>query len=502
MSDVDSITLAMLDPGFQSLKAHIIAVTGLAYYADKEDALAERILRRFTHCKVTDCTTYLNLLARSDAKSAIELDALTGELTIGETYFFRYPEQFEALRNRILPECLKRNRHHRRLRIWSAGCATGAEPYSVAILVKELLGLQFSNWTVTLIATDINRDFLAVAQQGCYNSWALRTLSEEQITDYFVVEKNYWRLREEFREMVTFSYHNLITLCAGISVFDGIGEFDLILCRNVLIYFNREAIQSILPRLSEGLVDDGWLLVGHSEPNEDFGRVFRTVSAPGTTLYRKGTPDMQFPELPFLFSKTNESAFPIMDFFDFPPLPAFIPKPTVPRFPASVDVRQRSVPRPRNKGINEKTSEEQVAIGTSLVAIITLANRGSWKEARRTCDQLLKTEIRNPAAYYYSALIDYHLSSLEKAEQSCRKAIYLNRAFSMAHFQLGSILSERGDEVGARKAFDNTLRVLRGLPDDTILPEGDGLSAAGLRDLVQLHLKGHLPPPFSAYETK
>ncbi|CAK0777115.1 chemotaxis protein methyltransferase CheR [Gammaproteobacteria bacterium] len=498
MPDVTPMALATLDPGFQPLKAYIIAATGLAYYADKEDALAERILRRFVHCKITDCTTYLNLLSRSDSKSAIELDALTGELTIGETYFFRYPEQFEALRTKILPECLERNRQHRRLRIWSAGCATGAEPYSVAILIKELLGSQLSSWTVTLIATDINRDFLTVAQQGCYSNWALRALSEEQIAAYFVIERSSWRLREEFREMVTFLYHNLITLRAGIGATDGMSGFDLILCRNVLIYFNREAIQTLLPHLAERLVDDGWLLVGHSEPNEDFGRVFQTVSAPGTTLYRKGTPNILFSDLSSLFSSTNESIAPVVDLPNFPPLPSFVPSSPIPtpapRLPSVLDTQSRVLPRLRrtNERIT-KTAGEEASTDVSLTTVITLANRGAWNEARRACNQLLKSEIRNPAAHYYSALIDYHLSNLDKAEQSCRKAIYLDRTFVMAHFQLGTILSERGDEVGTRKAFDNTLRVLRGLTDDAILPEGDGLNAAGLRNLVQLHLKGRVP---------
>lgn len=480
--DIDPSALLKFEPGFQALKAHIIAVTGLAYYADKDEALAERILRRIIHCQVSDCTAYLVLLSKSDTKSITELDALTGELTIGETYFFRYQEQFEELRTRILPECLERNKYRRCLRIWSAGCATGAEPYSVAILVRELLGDRLENWTVTLLATDINRDFLSIAQQARYTNWVLRVLSDKQINTYFVAEGNYWRLRDEFHKMVRFSYHNLVTLLSGGEIPNGMEEFDIILCRNVLIYFERATIQAILPHLAEKLVTDGWLLVGHSEPNEDFSRIFQTVNAPGTTLYRK-----TIPEQVLSFNLSNESVLPFSR--------TIIPLPSSPisYFQGVTDskIKQQNFSRPTNVIEKERTTEERRETNISLV--IDAANRGVWDEARRICDRLLKTEFRNPIVYFYSSLIDYHLFHFDRAEQSCRKAIYLDRTFAMAHFQLGTVLNERGDDIGTRKAFDNTLRVLRALPDNAVLPEGDGLTVAGLRNLVQLHIKGRLP---------
>jgi chemotaxis protein methyltransferase CheR len=122
----------VLDPSYPRLKAHLIESTGLAYYSDKDPDLAARISRRLSKVLLRDCDSYLNLLTDHE-KGQAELDELIADLTIGETYFFRYREQFDALRATVLPDIIARNRTARRLRIWSAGCATGAEAYSTLL---------------------------------------------------------------------------------------------------------------------------------------------------------------------------------------------------------------------------------------------------------------------------------------------------------------------------------------------------------------------------------
>ncbi|MFN3077254.1 MAG: CheR family methyltransferase, partial [Alphaproteobacteria bacterium] len=366
-----SIAQVVSDDAFGPLKSHIVRLTGLAYYNDKEDALAERLARRMAVNGIPDCAGYLRLLTSGSAALS-EVDALVSELTVGETFFFRYIEQFEALRTTILPECLERNRTTRRLRLWSAGCATGAEPYSVAVLVEELLGPQLPEWNVTLLATDINRDFLAQAKTGRYGSWALRSITETQKSGLFEETNGLWHVKRKYRDMVTFAYHNLVTLCDEKATPIGHEAFDVILCRNVLIYFDRPSIRSLLPQLSRYLTDRGWLLVGHSEPSEDFSQTFDTVSAPGATLYRKALPA---PPPPIVAESPPIAARP----------------PTRSHSPLSRPMPPRPMLRPPLPKLKPNPLSEVVA----------LADQGHWEEARRVCDQLLDANAMNPVAHYY-----------------------------------------------------------------------------------------------------
>jgi chemotaxis protein methyltransferase CheR len=150
------------DPDYQRLKDRLIEFTGLAYYADKDEDLAGRISRRFSELGVRNCASYLHLL-QAEGKGESELDVLIAELTIGETYFFRHREQFDALRSMVLPGILDHNHALRRLHIWSAGCATGAEPYSIALLLQQDFAHRIAGWDVSILGTDINRQFLSRA---------------------------------------------------------------------------------------------------------------------------------------------------------------------------------------------------------------------------------------------------------------------------------------------------------------------------------------------------
>ena len=144
------------DPFYTHLKEYVVESTGLTYYADKDADLARRVERRLSATGVRDCASYLEIL-RDPLRGAFEMDELIAEITIGETYFFRHPEHFDALRDQVLPDLILRNRGKRSLRIWCAGCADGPEPYSLAILLKREMAQEFLGWEVTILGTDINR---------------------------------------------------------------------------------------------------------------------------------------------------------------------------------------------------------------------------------------------------------------------------------------------------------------------------------------------------------
>ena len=162
LSSTDELTG---DPLYPTLKEHLIQATGLTYYADKDDDLARRVRRRLSSLGVSDCASYLGVL-RDPLRGRPELDELIAEITIGETYFFRHQEHFDALRDVVLPDLLARNQLKRSLRIWCAGCAEGPEAYSLAILLRREMAHKLADWEVSILGTDINRESLARAREG------------------------------------------------------------------------------------------------------------------------------------------------------------------------------------------------------------------------------------------------------------------------------------------------------------------------------------------------
>jgi len=179
----------LADSRYSALKEYVVRHTGLAYYAAKDEDFATRLSRRFTARGLADCGDYLEML--TDARCGRqEMDQLVGELTIGETYFFRHKEQFDLMRTTIIPDLLERNKETRSLRIWSAGCATGPEPYSVSVLLRSEFQSQLSGWNISIVGTDLNLDFLQRARAARFPDWALRDTSERMKARCFLRDGN------------------------------------------------------------------------------------------------------------------------------------------------------------------------------------------------------------------------------------------------------------------------------------------------------------------------
>jgi len=456
------------DPGYAALKARIIARTGHHYYADKDDLLFDRLRRRFKACNVADAAAYD---ARLNA-GAGEWAALEAEITIGETFFFRYAEQFQALRTTILPGLIAERARERRLRIWSAGCSTGAEPYSIAILVHDLLGAALPDWRVSILGTDISTEALATARAARYGRWALRTLPPEERLRWFLplpagpgaLREGGFALRPEYRRMVGFAQGNLLGLIDGSEPIDGTG-YDLILCRNVLIYFSYEHVLGIVRALGRHLAPEGWLLLGHAEPNPAFAGWITPVSLPGTVAYRR--PD---------------AAGTLADPFD--PPPAFV----APRDPLDTPPPIADEPPPPPEPDPLPIPPEAIGIpapGDALARIRHLADTGETGEAWRTLREALAVAPTDARLRYYEGLLARSLGREREAERALRGALFLDRDFVMAHFQLGLLLSALDRAAPAARALDNAGRLAQSLAPDTVLPEGDGVTAVEVVETVR-----------------
>ncbi|GJD52279.1 hypothetical protein OPKNFCMD_5042 [Methylobacterium crusticola] len=471
------------DPAFAALKARLVARTGHHYYADKDDLLWERVARRMRACGAADPAGYLAQLDDAGAEWA----ALEAEITIGETFFFRYAEQFAALRGTILPERLAARGGERRLRIWSAGCATGAETYSLAIVLHELLAERLPDWRIGLTGTDINRDVLSLARRAEYGPWALRTLSREERARYFRAgaREGTFALRPEFRGLARFEPQNLMSLLDGTASL-ALTDYDLILCRNVLIYFHPDVVLALVRALGQRLRPGGWLLLGHAEPNPAFSEFLTPVSLPGTAAYRRPG-DGEAPDGPAALPARRPAApawAPLL-----PPAGSSVPAAgssgpaAAPRAPAPPPARSRpgqggpaaGPPGGRDAGAPAPGPE------AVLEAVRALADAGDIEAGWRACRAALGRDPTDARLRYYEGLLARARARPEEAERAFRGAVYLDKGFVMAHYHLGLTLIAAGRAGDGQRALANALRCAERLPGPSLLPEGDGLTAERLR---------------------
>jgi chemotaxis protein methyltransferase CheR len=222
-------------------------------------------------------------LLRSIRKTNFEFQSLLESLLTQETSFFRYPGVFEAFEKRILPELHIKKfwKNPRSLRIWSAGCSTGEEPYSIAISVSD--ALSFSDaWNVEILATDIGRNALATAERGVYSGRSIASVNERQLAAYFQQADGGHEIRPRLRKMVNFVHMNLNN---GVYV----GKMDVIFCMNVLIYFSEQRRRELVQHFFNALEPGGYLFLGHSESISKMPVKFQAIVLNDCILYRKPT---------------------------------------------------------------------------------------------------------------------------------------------------------------------------------------------------------------------
>jgi chemotaxis protein methyltransferase CheR len=272
--------------GLNRLGAQVTARIGLNFSESrKQDLLrAVRVLAR-EHGQ-EDAEAFLQSLAASFPTER-QMEILTAHLTVGETYFFREIKSLDAFRNHVIPELIRqRAGRGQKLRIWIAGCSTGEEAYTIAIILSELIS-KLDAWDIDILATDINAAALEKARQGVYTEWSFRGMPELLRERYFEPQGGKtFAIRSRFKDMVCFARHNLV-IDAYPSLQNNTNAMDVIFCRNVLMYFLPELVQKVIVRFCNCLVEGAWLIVAPSETFMLSASEFSPVPFEGATLYRK-----------------------------------------------------------------------------------------------------------------------------------------------------------------------------------------------------------------------
>jgi chemotaxis protein methyltransferase CheR len=253
---------------------------GIAFGDDARPILQRRLVGRLDALGLGSFGEYHRYLL-FDPERRAELEQIVERVTTNETYFFREPYQLAALADEILPELAQRRPRGRRLKIWSAGCATGEEAYTVAILVVE--SGRFIDWDVRIFGNDISRRVLKIARVGAYGRSSFRATDERYQRRYFREVDGKQVVRDEIKAMVSFGHINLLDE-ALLSI---VGDVDIILCRNVIMYFDVATRKRVIATFWKKLVRGGYLLLGHSESLLNLSTAFELVHLEHDMVYRK-----------------------------------------------------------------------------------------------------------------------------------------------------------------------------------------------------------------------
>jgi chemotaxis protein methyltransferase CheR len=420
---------------------------GLYYPAKSWGDLERRIGAAAPALGMVDADSCIRqLLSASLTRGQVEI--LARHLTVGETYFFREKGCFDVLEEHLFPRLLREcARSRRQLRIWSAGCCTGEEPYSIAILLDRL-SHHTVDTTATILATDINPIFLEIAARGLYSEWSFRGTPAWIKERYFKRRKNgQFEILPHIRKRVTFSYLNLAgEIYPGIT--NGVDAMDVIFCRNVLMYFSPDGVMRIGKNFYRSLVNGGWLILSPVEVSSSSFPQFKQATFPAAILYHK--PDIaESQENTVRYSAPMPYAQP-----DALPNCGSMPVTQAPALPLNT---RETTPLSFKDTATERLIIEAVAampaqageMGTAAGpendeksetlchTARSYANLGKLTEAVSWCEKAIAINKLNPAAHYLLAMICQELGQSATAIQSLRHTLYLDPDFVLAHLALG-----------------------------------------------------------------
>jgi chemotaxis protein methyltransferase CheR len=434
-----------------------------------------------------------------------QTEILARHLTVGETYFFREPQSFAALQERILPDLIRvRRGRDQRLRLWSAGCATGEEAYSLAIILTTLLP-DVADWNITILATDINPRALQTAAEGVYTAWSFRATATSSQKRYFIKKDDgRFAIAPNIRQLVTFAYHNLAEDNCP-SLWNNTNAMDVILCRNVLMYFAPELVTGVLRKLYQALIDGGWLIVSPTEAALVSAADFVAVNLPGAVVYRKESTrqvDVQRPAAlpvetgladattlwrPALGAVAESAGEPPR-----PPGPAVVavaepsaaPSPPMPLVGAEALYHQGRYAEAA-AGLTELVLRGQAPAAARGLLVRAYANQGKLADALACCDQALAIDPLNVKLQYLRATVLQEQGATAEAMRTLRRTLYLEPRFVLAHFALGNLALRANRSQEAAKHFAHALALADQYRPDDLLPESEGLTAGRLTEIIR-----------------
>ncbi len=422
-----------------------------------------------------------------------QIDILAGQLTVGETYFYRYARNFEVLESDILPELIAARRGGTRsLRLWSAGCCTGEEPYTLAILLTRMIP-DWRQWRIAILATDINVRFLEQASAGIFREWSFRDTPPGFKENYFHSKGDgRYEILPYLKELVSFSYLNLAADTYP-SLLNNTNAMDVVLCRNVLMYFTPVLAMRVVGQLQRCLLPGGWLMCSPTDSSAVSPIGLQTVSFPGATVYRQvsddpaaeriavSPPPIPVPSSPVALSAARRPTV-------IKPIARSSPKTPI---ESSLDVHVEALALYQQGHYAEAGDRLQELLASRPDDAKTLellarvyADQGRLPEAAALSERAIAADKLNAGIYYLHAAILQEQGADDDAVRCLNRALYLDPNFVLAHFSLASMARAQGKMTAAHKCYSQALKSLEPYRPEELVPESDGATAGRMREMI------------------
>jgi chemotaxis protein methyltransferase CheR len=466
----------------ESFRAIVVRRLGLKFDDGNPARLVDVLRQRMEATDSPRFESYVNHLTTSPRP---ELAILAERLTVTETFFFRNADNLRAFSEVVLPGRVRARPDDKRLRILSAGCASGEEPYSLAILVREALP-DLAAWDVKITGIDINPAMLAKARQARYTSWSLRATSQESQRRYFRRQGDDFVLDPAIQKMVTFEERNLVDQDP---LFWQSLACDVVFCRNVLMYFAPDQAEQVVQRIAQALLPGGFLFLGHTDTLR-LANEFVLCQSRDTFYYRRGgrEPDSHAVgestgSWVDVIARASERIGTLADgaappavarSWDLGPVVEAVKEE---RFSDALDLITALPPG---------ADDDPDAL---LLRAVLLTNNGKLVESEAVCKRLLALDGLNAGAHYVMALCREHASDATGAIQHDQAAIHLDASFAMPHLHLGIMAKRAGDVVTARRDLGQALILLARENDSRVLLFGGGFSRETLLQLSRTELR-------------
>lgn len=487
-------------PDVERFRGIVAARLGLNFDDGKLAFLAD-VLQRRGNATGQTASAYLGRLA-SPGQGAEELRALAVDLTVNETYFFRNPDQFRAVAHEVLPARLAARAGQREIRILSAGCASGEEAYSLAILLRE--NLADPSWTTSIRAVDVNPAMLEKAQRGHYSAWSLRETPPEVQQRWFRRDGADFLLDRTIRDAVAFEERNLVDDDPGLWQPEA---YDVVFCRNVIMYLTPDKARAVVRRVTQSLAPGGYLFLGHAETLRGLSQDFHLEHTHGTFYYRSKAPaERKEPRHHF----SAPAAAPGMEI-----LPALVEDgatwvEAIRRASERIQsLSDASVVRHGGKAqsapaqaaghreqlldlLGRERFDDALAYAQSLPAEASadpdslllraalLAHAAQFGRAEAACRELLQIDEMNAGAHYLLALCAEGRGAAAASAEHDRVAVYLDPAFAMPRLHLGLLQRRTGNRAAARIEFGHALTLLQQEDSLRLLLFGGGFGREAL----------------------
>src|SRR3972149_410653 len=479
--------------------------TGIFFPESKILTLEKSIYSNYLESMANNFNEYILCLSSKNGDSYFR--KLISFLTTNETYFFRGKADFDILKNIIFPELIKRkSSNHRTISIWSAACSTGEEPYSLAIILKELIP-KIETWKINIIASDIDETAISTARKGEYSQWSFRGVDTATMNKYFYKKGDTYKIKEDYKTLVQFIHHNLISDNPPSNGNGDDEKFDIIICRNVTIYFKKETTMGLALNFYNSLKDGGYLVVGHAEYSADNYSKFISRAFPHGIVYQKSVNGNK--------NKKNVpeqiKSLKIEPFTETDNLLNIIKKssPSLVKTSDNLNLSEhRNNLREETIIFNEaikyyNSSNYDFAIDrffkildinpknvrASWMLCHISANRGHFEEAVKWGNRCIEIDPLFKEAYYSLALIHLERKEYNEAVEKLKKVIYIDANFTLGYFTLGNIYTLMYLHSQAKDCFKIASDLLSSKPSDEIVFQAEHLTVRELLNLVELKFR-------------